>query len=166
MTKSIESYYRSRYQEAFWLVGIAILNFILGILAISYWGNVGAGLLIILGGFAIYQATKGFWSLLFEQNLIKIKTQQFDTQPRAFVDREITFLENQQQAHDKYKTYLMISFLLGLLFLFLGVFGNWSELSLGIGAGLAFQCAIMLIFGLLADYRAAFYLQRLRKFLV
>ena len=163
MTKHIESYYKSEFKEACWLVGIAIMNFTLGLFAIGYWGNVGAGILVILGGFAIYQIVMGLGVLIFGQKTIEKKLYSFEKHSEWFIANEIKVLEEESAQSQKNKTYKMISFLVGILCLLMGAFGNWGELILGIGAGLSLQSAIMLIFGLLFEYRTSFYLQKLRK---
>ena len=72
-------------------------------------------------------------------------------------------MEYKIKAFARTKQLLMISFLFGLLCLFMGVFGNWNNLTIGIGAALAFQSALMLIIGLLNNFQREFYLHHLKK---
>ncbi len=163
MTNHIESYYKSEFKEAIWLIALATVNFTIGLFAIGYWGDLGAGMLIMFGGFAIYQVMRGFWGLFFGLNNDKRQILRFEKNAEKFVKSEISPLEKKLEGEEKFKTAKIVSFLVGLLCVFMGAFGKWDQFALGAGVGLALQSGIMLIFGLLADYRGSFYLQKLKK---
>ncbi len=163
MNRLIESYYKDKYKEACWLIGIALMNFTLGFFAMGYWGDVGLGILITLGGIAIYQITSGFWGLFFGLNTEKKKVFNFEQNKIQFISAEIQGIEEEIKILEKYKTHKMVAFLFGLLCVFMAGFGNWNELMLGIGVGLSFQSGIVMILGLLSDYRMTFYLSKLKK---
>jgi len=163
MIKHIESFYKGEFKEAIWSILISIISFILGFVAIIKWGNFGAGIILTFGGFAIGHILKGFWVLLVEQNRTERKIVEFEKDKAIFLKRETEVIGANCEKAQKNKTYKLVSFLVGLFFVLMGAFGKWSELALGFGVGLSLQSAILLCLGLTNDYRASFYLQKLKK---
>ncbi len=163
MIKHVESFYKAEFKEAIWLVFISIISFMAGFVSIAKWGDFGAGILVTFGGFAIGYILKAFWTLLVEQNQTERKMAEFEKDNATFIKRETVEIEKDCQKAQKSKPFKMVSFLVGLFFVLMGAFGNWSELALGFGVGLSVQSAILLCLGLLNDYRASFYLQKLKK---
>lgn len=163
MTNHIESYYKGEFKEAIWLVIIAFSSFTLGIIAIAKWGDFGAGILLIFGGYGISYVLKGFWVLLVEQNRTQNKITEFEKKGAPFLKGEKEALEEIIKKDERNKTINMVTFLVGILFVLMGAFGSWSEIALGVGVGLSIQAGISLCIGLLNDYRAAFYMQKLKK---
>lgn len=164
MKETISEYYNGEFKKGFFLTGMAIINLALGFIAIRYWADIGAGILVTLGGFGIYQIVCGFWILLTEQNLKERKLAAFDSLKMSFIQTEIQHIASRNQTSEKNKHFVLISFLLGLLCLFVAAFGKRNELMLGIGAGLSLQSALMLIIGLLSNYRNTYYLLSLKRF--
>lgn len=163
MTNIIKNYYKGLYKMAIWVLMIGILNLLFGITAFFFWGEVGLAILVILSGFGSYQIIWGAKSLYNNQTRLRQKLQKFDQTKKSFCQKEISKIESKTQVLANLKNPLLISFLIGLLCLFLGAFGTWSDLSVGAGAALALQSGIMLIVGLLFNYQSEFYLLHLRK---
>ncbi len=164
MKNIIQSHYGGILKEAFWLLGIASINIIIAFIAFFYWGETGLGILLILLGFSAYQLILSLKTILNKQAQVRGKTGLFEQNSTAFIHSETEKAIAQDLAFEKYKNTFMILFLVGILCLLMGAFGNWGDMSVGLGASLALQAAIMLILNLLADFRNSFYLQRLKKF--
>lgn len=163
MIKYIESYYKGEFKEAIWVLIIAFTSFALGLISIAKWGDFGAGVLLIFGGYGIAHALKGFWVVLVEQDMDQKKVEEFERKGSPFLGAELKHLEEVIRKDQRSKTINMVAFLLGIFFVLMGAFGNWNEITLGAGVGLSLQAGISLCLGLLNDYRASFYLQKLKK---
>ena len=122
MTNHIKKYYQEAFKEAIWLVGIAFVNFTAGILAIANWGEVGVGILLVLGAYGIIQVIVGFWVLLAEQNRAARKIASFEQEAPRFIPAEIKDMEEKRHRLSKNRTAHMISFLVGMLLLLMAAF--------------------------------------------
>lgn len=163
MQEVILSYYRGVSQQGLWYLGLSLISLSLGYLAYSIWGIVGQGVFIICAIFSGVQLWQGIMARVNPKNRGLAKEKAFKNSPKAFVKTEIHHLEKREKQHPQITNFLTVAFLAGMLCLFLGAFGKGSKLILGVGAALAAEGAIHLILELLSNYRASFYLLRLRK---
>jgi len=163
MTKTISTYYNNAFKQALLIIGIAIINFVLGFLAIANLGDIGAGILVILGGYAIYQIMVGFWVLLVEQNREERKLIKYEKAKEQFVKNERLAMEKKVEKLKKNRFYNIIGFLFGMLCVLMGAFGTWNDLVLGMGIAITVQSVIMLILVLLSHHQSNYYLIKLKK---
>lgn len=164
MKATIISYYKGIAQQGYWYLGLGIIGLTLGILSLNYWGEVGKGIMIITGIFGGIQLLLGLSALLKGGKRAHKKLDAFKKDTFLFVSDEINRLNKQESNHSMITNFLTVIFLAGMLFLLTGAFAGWSNFILGVGAALAAEGAIQLILGLLSNYRASFYLLRLRKY--
>lgn len=163
MEKVISDYYKSEYRAAFWWIGVSIFSFFGGLISIAKLDHIGAGILVIFGGFGIYQIIRGFWILFVDQDMTDRKVKIYSKDQDKFQKSETQNLTKKDEKLRKNKTPIVVSCLVGLFLLFWGAFGNQNDLWLGMGIGLSLQSLISLGFNLMAGFRTDFYLQKVKK---
>jgi len=142
-----------------------ILALILGSLGFFYfetaiWRGAATPFLIIgliqlsLGAFIFFRTDKQVSQLMLQS----------EEQTKVFFTEEIARMEQVLKDFQKYKTVLILFFCFGFLFLVLGAFGGWGKFTLGSGAALVWQSGSIYLMDSIAEYRADFYTQKLKKF--
>jgi len=85
-------------------------------------------------------------------------------QPKEYISQEIARME---RVNKSFRIYIGISlslFIIGISLLISGVIGQLRPFLMGFGGGLALQAAIMMIFDLFAEMRAALYTSSIVRF--
>ena len=161
----LQSYFKGEKKQSLIFMLGGILALTLGSLGYFYfetaiWKGAASPFLIIgliqfvLGAVIYFRTNKQVSKLI----------QQSEGQTRQFFTEEVARMEKVLKDFHKYKTVLMLFFCLGFLFLMLGAFAGWGKFTLGSGAALLWQSGSIYLMDSLAEYRAEFYTQKLRKF--
>lgn len=163
MIQFIKTYYQQEFKAALVLAAISIANFSFGFFAITKWGDLGAGLLVMSGGFAIYQIIKAFWVLLVEQNRTERKVHEYEASQENFLLQEIAHFKRIDQQTPKKRRNLLGFLLLGFFGIAMGKYGGWNILVLGLSLGLTLQITLTLVLQAMDSTRAKNYLEQLQK---
>lgn len=161
----LQSYFKGEKQQSLFFTLGGILAITLGALGYFYFQTaiwlgtaipfISIGLIQLVVGASVYFRTNGQVKKLLLQS---------EQETPSFFKEEIARMEKVLTNFSKYKTVLILFFCLGFLFLMLGAFGGWGKFTSGSGAALLWQSGTIYLMDSLAEYRAEFYIQKLKKF--
>ncbi len=160
----LQSYFKGEKKQSLIFMLGGILALMLGSLGYFYfetavWKGAATPFLII----GLIQIAIGASVFFSTDKQVKKLMQQSKEQSPQFFKEETIRMEKVLKGFSKYKTILMLFFCLGFLFLMLGAFASWGKFTLGSGAALLWQSGTIYLMDSLAEYRAEFYSQKLKK---
>ena len=161
----LQSYFKGEKKQSLIFMLGGILALTLGSLGYFYfetaiWKGAASPFLII----GLIQVVLGASIFFRTDKQVKKLLQQSKEQTKQFFKEETARMEKVLTDFRKYKTVTMLFFCLGFLFLMLGAFAGWGKFTLGSGAALVWQSGTIYLMDSLAEYRAEFYTQKLKKF--
>ena len=124
------------------------------------WQGMGISLFAI----AIPQLLTGASIYLRTNTQVKQLLHLLAEQPKQYISEETTRMERVNKSFQIYIGISLSLFVIGMSLLILGVFNHLQPFLMGLGGGLALQAAIMMIFDLFAEMRAALYTSSILRF--
>ena len=161
----LQSYFKGEKKQSLLFMLGGIFALALGSLGYFYfstpiWKGAATPLLIL----GLIQLIVGAGVFFRTDKQVQQLMQQSGELPQQFFKEETARMEKVLKDFQKYKTVLMLFFCLGFLFLMLGAFAGFGKFTVGSGAALLWQSGTTYLMDSLAEYRADFYSQKLKKF--
>ncbi len=163
-TRYIVEYFKGEKQESFIFIAAGLVA-----MALAYYGFMIAddtlyfGAAVPLAGIGLIELIVGGSIATKTNEQIKALLETRESSPSTFKSYELSRMEDVMKNFRIYRTIEQVFFIVGLLFMVLGLTDRISRYMAGVGIGLMLQSSVMLFLDLFAELRGKEYIRRLSK---
>lgn len=163
-TRYIVDYFKGEKQESFIFISAGLVA-----IAMAYYGFIVAedmlyfGAAVPLAGIGLIELIVGVSIASKTNKQIKELLEMRESSPSTFKSDEIQRMEGVMKNFKIFRTIEQVLFIVGLLFMILGLADKLSRYWAGVGIGLMLQSSVMLFLDLFAELRGKEYIRRLSK---
>lgn len=165
MEYRLRKYFEAEKKGALGILLTGIIFLSAGIILFFYlknptWQGFGIPIAVV----SILQIIAGIYIYFKTDQQVNNLVNLLHKSPNQYIEEELARMKKVNMGFKAYKNIEMGLFLLGFTFLILGAAEKVLPFMMGLGGGLALQAAIMFIFDLFADMRAALYTSSIANF--